>query len=243
MDVGGATDGRDGFEEEAPLVHEPIQADIERQIWCDREEQHGDPRRRGARPPPRGAVRGRRSAGRCSARTRAPARRRVGRSAGGHRPRAARSSHRRWLRGSAGSAASGRRWEELLARWQQGSAAVGDQAWGATAEPWWATSRHRSPVRRKTFTAATVPPPSAADQVLVHGDPGRIAGHRHDLVGEDELQRARAAEQARTTNPTPRPSRAAFATPGGCTRRGRRAPTRPTSHPGPALRRRRRTHG
>ena len=49
--------------------------------------------------------------------------------------------------------------------------------------------------RTNTLTAATVPLPVGADQVLVDGHPGGVALHRDVLVGEDELQRLRAAEQ------------------------------------------------
>ena len=99
-------------------------------------------------------------------------------------------------------------------------------------------ARAQEHVHRRHRAAAV-----GADQVLVDGHPGGVAVHRHVLVGEDELQRAAGRRTARTTSPTPRPTRGASASPGGCTTRGRRAPTRRTWRRGRGPRRRRRSAG
>ena len=135
--------------------------------------------------------------------------------------------------------------EVIPQRLPRHAASAGGQpgARGATGEPWWATIRQRPSCRRNRLSAVTVDADTLAEEVLLDGDPGRVAGDHRPARREDELQGWSRRRTGRTTTRPPAPSPCSAASPGGCTTTRRSAPTRRTWRRGRGPRRPRRRHG
>ena len=235
--------GRDRLEEQRPLVHEAVEPLGEREVRRHREHEHRDPvdealgHRRVQRLEVVEVLED------AAHRHASPARRPAGavgrRSPSSSRPMvastiASRVRSERRVRPSVGGASC---------TMPAGYVSAGLRPAAPPPSRGGRRAASRSPVAHEHVDRRHRAAPVGADQVLVDGHPRRVAGHRHVLVGEDELQRLRAAEQREPRARHRAPPAERPPARDGCTTPGRRAPTRRTWRRGRGPRRRRRSAG